>query len=251
LECGARAFDARPLLQDGTLEWHHGGVAIKVPFASSVADTISWLSNHPSELVLFMISDCSGTGCVDAVSAALAAQNVSTIADCGDLSTLTLPAAMQRGRLATGGAFLGITGAGGSSGVACAEGNYDPSIACSGFGSADTATPAALTYGCWQSDSTRQKPVGQMLAYLDSVDKQGLSATQFVQAQALWQESDDSVAIGTLRNSSLLVDEEKSGLNAMLTSEIRKGRWPDLRMVEVNNVCDGGPALLAALRNRT
>ena len=41
-----------------------------------------------------------------------------------------------------------------------------------------------------------------------------------VATQALWQESDESVVIGTLRGSSLLTDEVKSGLNGMLTKEV-------------------------------
>ena len=89
------------------------------------------------------------------------------------------------------------------------------------------------------------------MTYMSSVDAQGPATTQFVQAQALWQESTDSVVIGTLRGSSLLEDEAKSTLNALITSKIQQGAWPNLTFIEVNNVCDGGRDLLAALRNRT
>ena len=71
----------------------------------------------------------------------------------------------------------------------------------------------------------------------------------FVQAQALWQESAASVAAGASRNSSLLRDERESGLNAALASLVRAGRWRGrLNLLEVNNVCDGGSQLLAAMR---
>ena len=71
----------------------------------------------------------------------------------------------------------------------------------------------------------------------------------FAQAQALWQESAASVAVGASRNSSLLRDERESGLNAALASLVRAGRWRGrLNLLEVNNICDGGPQLLAAMR---
>ena len=68
--------------------------------------------------------------------------------------------------------------------------------------------------------------------------------------QALWQETDASVAIGVLHGSSLLEDERRSGLNAQLSERVADGSFDAKRanLVEVNNVCDGGAALLAALR---
>ena len=58
------------------------------------------------------------------------------------------------------------------------------------------------------------------------------------------------VVIGTLRDSSLLIDETKSALNTMNAGYIAAGRWANISLFEVNNVCDGGPALLAALQTR-
>ena len=43
LECGARAFDARPLYRRGRLMWHHGAVAVEVPFAQAVEQAVEWL----------------------------------------------------------------------------------------------------------------------------------------------------------------------------------------------------------------
>ena len=44
--------------------------------------------------------------------------------------------------------------------------------------------------------------------------------------------------------------EEKSELNAQLASRVTSGAWnvTTANLVEINNVCDGGPTLLAALR---
>ena len=82
----------------------------------------------------------------------------------------------------------------------------------------------------------------------------GLSETAFMQAQTLWQESAESVTCGTLRNSSLVTDERKSGLNRFLADQVRAGRWAkQLNLLEVNDVCDpdgSGNDLLAALREK-
>jgi len=68
--------------------------------------------------------------------------------------------------------------------------------------------------------------------------------------QALWEESTDSVVVGELHGSTLLDDERRSGLNGLLAERVTSGVWDVSRinMVEVNNVCDGGNALLSALR---
>lgn len=238
LDCGARAFDARPLFKDGQVVWHHGSIVIDHPFEQSVADILAWLSKHPTELVLLPISDCEGgDDCMAGVRAALSKLLVTEISDCAQLEGLTLNAARSRGMLASGGAMLAVTGAPLSSGTACSDGNYDSSIACSSLG-----------FACWTSDATRDRPIGKLLDYLDGVAAKPLGGRSFTQSQALWQESTDSVVIGTLRNSSLLADEEYSQLNTLLAQQVRTRRWPHLNFLEVNNVCDGGGDLWNALQ---
>ena len=63
-----------------------------------------------------------------------------------------------------------------------------------------------------------------MLDYLDKFAARGLSDAHFSQAQAVWQESAESVVIGTLRNSSLVMDERNSGLNALLVEQVTTSR---------------------------
>ena len=70
-----------------------------------------------------------------------------------------------------------------------------------------------------------------------------------MQTQALWQQDEASTIIGALRGSSLLIDEEKSGLNERLAESVRQGRWARMSLLEVNHVCNGGEALLEALRD--
>lgn len=281
LECGARAFDARPLYKNGRVVWHHGSIAVNYPLEQSVDDIVAWLSHNPTELVLFTVSDCSGgEECMTGVHTAFATRNITIISDCDQLDGLTLGGAKKRGVLPGGGALLAVTGKPLSSGTACSEGNYDSSIACTGVGSetsraaiakqcgvslADLSTlplpphvEAALLscpiaepnggYGCWTSDATHDKPIGTMLSYLDGVASKALHPKAFTQSQALWQESTESVVIGTLRNSSLLTDERRSALNALLATSVRAHRWAHMGLLEVNNVCDGGPDLWAALK---
>ena len=107
---------------------------------------------------------------------------------------------------------------------------------------------AVFTYSCWDDSSTKSTPVDQMTAYMDKITKEGSDgSTPFYQIQALWEESTASVVIGELHLSSLVNDEEKSKLNALMTSYIEADRFENLNYVEVNNVCDGGVELKAAL----
>ena len=253
LDCGARAFDARPLLSaKSQLIWHHGAISIDYPFANSLADIIEWAGKNPTELVLLLISDCSGAGCSAAVDDALRARNVTSLSSCNSLRGLTYGVARTRSRLPNGGSLLAVTGPSAKSGgTGCSIGNYEPSMACTGFDGEEEQSDPDAFYGCWKSDATHANPIGRMLSYLDSVASHGLSDTYFTQHQALWQESDASVAIGALRNSSLVRDELESGLNGMLAAEVRKGRWAgNVSLFEVNDVCDGGSELLAALREQ-
>jgi len=40
----------------------------------------------------------------------------------------------------------------------------------------------------------------------------------------------------------------RQALNAELTQAVLTKRWPQLGLLEINNVCDGGPELLAAIK---
>ena len=71
--------------------------------------------------------------------------------------------------------------------------------------------------------------------------------------QAHWQSSTESVPLGLAHGSSVLKDEERAGVNSNLAAQIRGGAYPAagaLNLVELDNVCDGGDQVLAALRLR-
>eukprot|EP01048_Picozoa_sp_COSAG05_P013464 COSAG05_NODE_1437_length_4887_cov_5.343150_2_plen_346_part_00 len=242
LDCGARAFDARPMNSKGGLHWHHGGVAIPYAVAQTLADVTSWAAKNPGELAMLLFSDCEGDGCSAALATALKNAGFATVSDCSELETLTYGQALAKGHVAGGGSALAFTGAGGSNGAACANTYYDSSLACSG-------THGGKEYSCWVGAPTKSYPVGRMLKMLDAQDKPA-SDGRFQQWQAIWQESTDSVIIGTIKNSSLVLDEQHSQLNrGILTPQVKAGRWKNVGLLEVNNVCDGGIELAAALKH--
>lgn len=281
LDCGARAFDARPEMHRSYgLIWHHGSVIIQYPFKRSVEDIIGWCARNPSELVLLPISECDGDGCMAAVIEVLASMRVKIVDDCGALKGLTYGDAKRFAALPGGGALLAVLGPTPPSGQACSNGNYDSSLTCvdslsdkvlescgntTGMHTLDSAVVDACTshlaagapsvalgrrsFDCWKSSGKSQIAVDRLLSYLDRVSAGGLSDGMFTQAQALWQESATSVIVGTWRHSSLVKDEVNSGINQIIVAAVRSGRWSNINLLEVNNVCDEGPQLLEALRN--
>jgi hypothetical protein len=242
LECGARAFDWRPkLLANGSLVMHHGNVQVSHDMGSAVKEIIAWLGVNGTateELVVLGITDCDGgDNCTQAVSQLLKDLGVAFITNCSSLKDLTVTQAAQRAALPSGGSLLAIN--------SCWVENYDPSIGCSGFGKKEI-------YTCYNDSTTKDFPLQRMWKYLDSVSTTGPPLDgQLYTHQAIWQETDESVAIGELFGSSLLLDETWSNFNALVASRIESGQLNSSRinMVEVNNICDGGLRLLSVLRS--
>mmetsp|Transcript_15453 Transcript_15453/g.30820 ORF Transcript_15453/g.30820 Transcript_15453/m.30820 type:complete len:389 (+) Transcript_15453:195-1361(+) len=124
---------------------------------------------------------------------------------------------------------------------------YDPS----GSSVSPHDVSALFTYSCWDSSSSKSTPLDQMTTYMDMVSQKGPGQgdAPLYQMQALWEESTASVVIGELHLSSLVNDEVQSKLNALTAYYIASGRFSNINYVEVNNVCDGGQNLLAALND--
>jgi len=246
LDCGARGFDWRPkLLANGTLVMHHAAVTVAHTMAGALDEMVAWTrannaAGAAQDIVVIGITDCAGDGCVAAAQKELDARNITYITDCAELKGLTAAAAAKKGALPGGGALLAT--------FDCWVMNYEPRVACSGFG--DKAANAA-SYSCYADSKTKAFPLDRMWQYLANVTAAGPPTSgELYTAQALWQETPDSVVLGELHGSSLLGDEAKSGLNALLAARIRNKTWDVSRVnfVECNNVCDGGAELLAALR---
>lgn len=228
-----------------------GSTRRRRPLAGDAVDeVIAWLSRNQDELVLMHVWDCAGDGCDDKVSEELAARDVAVQTSCDAVAT-TYAAAFDKGRLATGGSLFVLDGS------SCFVDNYNETLACSGtlrksrlpWGKTDHSP---RTYSCWNSSKTASVPTDRLLSWLDAnvASAPAAGAGLLWSMQALWQETDQSVVLGTLHRSSLLEDEARSGLNARVAAEVDAGRWDAVNLLEVNSVCDGGPEILAALRRR-
>jgi hypothetical protein len=235
LECGARAFDYRPYYEDGVVFAHHGGVVIRTPMQQSLDEVVSWGSTHPSgELVVLFLTACDGDdGCRDAAIALTESSGVKVITDCADLTSLTYEAALDMSALATGGNVLAV--------YDCMDSHYDSTINCYGKG-----------YACYNntwSTETSTQPWQQMTEYaLATSAATPPSNGHLWMIQTHWQSDAASVTLGTLHQSSLLLDEERSQLNMWTAEQIEEGGFKHMNMVEVDNVCDAGPRILQALR---
>ena len=173
----------------------------------------------------------------------LAGKNISYITQCDELKGMTVAAAKARSALPGGGHLLAI--------FDCWDMNFNATIACRGFGGATTVVKSeALSYSCWNTSTTKQGPLNEMFSYLDRVAAAGPNRTsgKLYTAQALWQETTEAIVLGGLAGSSLIDDEVQSQLNALVTA--RLASFTNVNLIEINNVCDGGPALYAEMQAR-
>lgn len=238
LDCGARALDYRPFLaDDGVLYAHHGPVVIYKRMEESIREIQKWGRQNPTELVLLQLSHCVearinnnyyADSCYDAAVGLLQRMHVPIITNdnCGALSNMTMEKALQQGNV------LAIFG--------CSFGYWDPSLTCT--------SKDYICYDSWPAN-TSHIPWGNLERSLEQW-------SSFVPVDdgrlwgfgANWQSSVESVAFGTLHNSSLLQDEERSGLNAWTAQAIRDGKFAYLNQVGVDNVCNNGPEIFEAMQ---
>jgi len=256
LACGARAFDMRLRLgKDGEVLMHHAKIPVNTPLSTAVEDVRGWLSAHASEMVLFIVANCEGDGCKQNATKVFTDAGVATVS-CQELTTLSLQDAMLRGRLDGGGSALSFVDS-------CTTGNYEPRITCYPpykysvrVGRALQEVPGALrephwTTGCYWNSSDQAVAFDAMYLYLNRTSAVPLSShSGFNSLQALWQETPETVPQGMLSASSLIKDEERSGLNKNLLEKLHADWFPHINLFELNNVCDQGPAIQAALKLR-
>lgn len=232
LNCGSRSFDYRPYYFNGTVYAHHGGVKINVPLQEAVTDVTNWCTSHPSELVILYVNSCEGDeGCLDATLATLQQLHIPIITDCTDLNGLTVNQASEYGRLSTGGHLIAL--------FECVEEEYDSTINCYG--------KDFVCYDSWPSN-TSDIPWNNMITYINQVTSSiPVADGRLWMTQAHWQSTAVSIVDGTLHNSSLLLDEERSNVNSWMAENIRNKTYQFLNIVEVDNVCDNGLSLLDAI----
>lgn len=276
LNCGARAFDWRPKMNDhGHLVMHHGNVEVPHNMTQAVEELVAWAGDHPSgeDIILLAVTDCEGEHCYHKTQQVLADAGVPTqITDCSRMQGMTLRDALNMSALPNGGHILPVYN--------CVDANYHPEVACSGWDETDDL-PDELkqlqnlnladlkeedvqlktlkvsldflnkhAYSCHTKSKRKSFPIQRMFDYLDSTSQKGPPTTgRAWSLQALWQESVPSIVLGVLHFSSLLHDESRSQLNRLVTDAVKQGRFPHINLLEINNVCDGGMELLTAIRS--
>jgi len=248
LDCGARAYDYRPYLQkDGSLIAHHGSEKVHADMRGSLQGIIDWLSQpaHADELVLLYVSHCLSDGdkdtqeprCTDAAANLLADMGISTVrGDCAPLSSLTVGDALSRGKLPGGGSLLAV--------FDCVNENYVESVNCWGL-------QGKHEYSCYGKN--REVAWASLTTYLNSTASPlATPADNLWMLQAHWQSTKVSVPLGDLHLSSVLKDESKAGVNLWLAQTLRARALPyeTLNLVELDNVCDNGLEVLAALQEQ-
>ncbi len=238
LNCGARSLDYRPYLSKaGVLYAHHGPTVIYKSMRSTFEELIQWGRQNPTELVIVSLSHCVeerihnnyyGDGCHDAMLNLLEEFRIHTITndDCSPLNTLTMEKALTRGNI------LALVG--------CSNGYWDPSLTCT--------AKDYVCYDSWPENTSSipwtnlQNSVYQWSSFVPVNDG------KFWGWGSNWQSSAESVVFGTLHNSSLILDEERSGINAWTAQAIRDGKFKYMNMLGIDNVCHNGADIFQALQ---
>lgn len=236
LNCGARALDYRPYLSEkGEIFAHHGPIVIYKSMEQTLRELKKWGKENPTELIIFQVSHCvdarfnnnyySAT-CESDVMDLLAKMNVHTVTDCAELETMTMEKALSYGNV------LAVFG--------CSSGYWDPSLTC--------YTKDYVCYDSWPANTSA-------LAW-DRMEKFCESSSSYVPVTngnfwgfgSNWQSSAESVVLGTLHNSSLVQDEERSNINLWAADQIRAGKWKYLNMVSFDNLCHNGLEIYSAVQ---
>lgn len=221
LNCGSRALDYRPYLQDdGSIIAHHGKILVKKLMSESITEIQNYLADK-EEFVLLYLSHYEGkNGCKEAVMKLLQDSKVPFIDDCSMLSSLTIQSAYSQGKL-----FAVFD---------CMDEQYDPSITCYN-----------LDATCYTGSKHAEKPWDKFTAYITNATSHSPGINLLMQ-QAHWQSSAESVPLGLLHGSSVLLDESRSGMNKWVAANI--ANYQHIGLVELDNVCDNGEAVFNALQ---
>ena len=181
-------------------------------------------------MVILYITDCAGdSGCLNATSKVLEANNVLTISNCADLNDWSVESLLVKTNL------LSIIG--------CVDEQYDPTLNCYGQG--------FVCYDSWPQNS-KDIPWSAFKKYVEKTTSfVPVTDGRFWMTQAHWQSTAESVIFGTLHNSSLLQDELLSGMNDWLVENVLNiTTFPHLNFLEVDNVCHRGVDINHMLKER-
>lgn len=287
LDCGTRGFDLRAHVNSkGQLIFHHGDVEVGHDAEAAMEEVVAWANKNQAmeDLVVIYNWDCTGSDCNAKMSQALAKAGIAAVSDCSIVAGLNVGTAAAKGALSGGGHVLvlqgcvdqnydanlacsGFDGPGMSNDLSvdkdpCTQlptnSTFDEQQACGeklrdqlpdspAYNLSARRSPLLGYYSCWEGGVNRDFAVNRLLDSLTKVAAKTPNG-HLQEIQSIWQESVPSVVIGVAHLSSLLNDEKKSGLNALMAEKIKAGVFEHISYFEVNNVCDNGPQLLDALR---
>eukprot|EP00730_Choanoeca_flexa_P000816 TRINITY_DN10348_c0_g1_i3.p1 TRINITY_DN10348_c0_g1~~TRINITY_DN10348_c0_g1_i3.p1 ORF type:complete len:299 (+),score=64.43 TRINITY_DN10348_c0_g1_i3:46-942(+) len=233
LDCGARGFDLRPKMLNGKLIMHHGDVDVHYLFQDAFAEIVAWAGAHPAELVVPFVTNCDGDGCDDAVQAALDQLHVPWYRNCSVLRNLTVTGARQLGHLPGGGSVFTLKD--------CIDEQYDPSTECYVYTNGSVEV-------CYDASRGKDKVFDHMWqSQTKSANLPRGDDPRLWMIQGHWQYSVDSVALGELFDGSILTDNSKSGINAYVLTNVTNRDFAKVNIIELDNVCLHGPAIMEAL----
>lgn len=140
----------------------------------------------------------------------------------------------------------------------CVEEHWDSSIKCYGdLSAAQNATESLQSeapeakFSCLGGSDAAFSPLWTYMSGLcDQSDSPHKGQSTLWMAQAHWQYDTSSVVQGEAHNSCILEDESKAGVNKQIAERISQGHFQHLNLLEVDNVCDHGVDILAAMRAR-
>jgi len=233
------------------LMFHHGVIDIPKPVSAGLDDVLEWASKHQNgalDMVFLLGSHCEGDQCEQRFEAELKKRGIRTISTT-ELKGKTVADLVKLSTLPTGGAVLAVLDWDRDGNV-----NYDENVQCveaitlqkcftNSIPFVDSPVPGMpglLHYG--------PGPLDRMMKYIHKTVEDGHPADGSLWGvQCLWQQS--GTAFAALKRGPVK-QEEFSGLNKLVTKKIKDGEIDSskLNIVGVDNVCDGGLGLAAALQ---
>lgn len=287
LNCGARAFDWRPQFNGSLLGFHHGPVFVPHAMSDAVQELVVWAdANADAKEDSLIVVTVSHDDCDDKVISVFNSFGIPVHrygdggASCGE--NITVAQALEYGRRTGGPGSIFVT-------LACDQYSppnfppiYNDQIECSGFLNATEGdvwrnemtnclqkTPNLLQciealggilnfpshYSCYNTSSIVDKTYAydRLISWDQSVTNIAPPPPPnafLYSIMGCWSQNIESTVFGFLSASSLILDEERSGLNYYLADSVKNGTFKYIpNMIGVNNVCNGGGALKDALRS--
>jgi len=107
LACGARALNVRPAVYQDRLVMHHGSVVVNHNLSLAMDDVLSFVASNPTELILLVFSDCTGTNCWTRTMDLLYDKGIYLHKE-DSMGQLNVTEAKRLGKIATGGSVVGV-----------------------------------------------------------------------------------------------------------------------------------------------